>query len=107
MLSIPLEIISFQSEYQENVIRSIIEDVKNGRNGNPDVLCNEAVKFGGFVRYLDGVCKDEDGGGGYEFISSGHYVNVIGRDDDGGGGGDDDDDDDGNFDGKKKNLQLK
>ena len=44
---VPLEILSMQKEYFEKVVSYTIAEVK-GRTPNPDVMCNNHVKFGLF-----------------------------------------------------------
>jgi tRNA-specific 2-thiouridylase len=67
-----LEIVPFQKEYWERIVRYTIDEVKKGHTPNPDVLCNTRVKFGAFYEYLmarnDNVPFDK--------IASGHYAQV-------------------------------
>lgn len=65
--NIPLEIVPLQTEYWESVIKYTIDEIKTGRTPNPDILCNNWVKFGKFTEKIDS---------GYEKIASGHYANV-------------------------------
>lgn len=69
-VSVPLEVIPFQKEYWERIVRYTLDEVKAGRTPNPDVLCNTRVKFGAFYEYLltrpDGISFDK--------IASGHYA---------------------------------
>jgi tRNA-specific 2-thiouridylase len=62
---VPLEVIPFQKEYQENIVRYVIDEVRAGRTPNPDILCNSRIKFGAFC---DAVGED------FDFIATGHYA---------------------------------
>lgn len=71
-LDVPLKIISLQKEYHEQVVSYTVNEVKQGRTPNPDILCNSLVKFGAFYDLI-----------GHEFdkIATGHYACV--REEDG------------------------
>ncbi len=64
---IPLQVISFQKEYHDKIVSYTIEETKAGRTPNPDVLCNQQVKFGIFYDEI----KDE-----FEKIATGHYAQL-------------------------------
>jgi len=64
---VPLEVVSFQRDYWNNVIAHTIAEIRAGRTPNPDILCNQRVKFGAFASY---VSND------FEFIASGHYARL-------------------------------
>lgn len=66
-LQVPLEIISFQKEYSQIVVAYTLSEVKAGRTPNPDVLCNQYIKFGAFYSAI----SDE-----YEYVATGHYAQV-------------------------------
>lgn len=66
-LNIPLEIISLQHEYWENVVTYAITEIKEGRTPNPDIFCNSLIKFGQFYDKIDNS---------FEKVASGHYANV-------------------------------
>ncbi|MDR3646660.1 MAG: tRNA 2-thiouridine(34) synthase MnmA [Candidatus Babeliales bacterium] len=67
-LEVPLEVISFQKEYWDQVVSYTVSEVKAGRTPNPDVLCNTRVKFGAFYSALNGR--------GFDKIATGHYAQV-------------------------------
>ncbi|MFA5820639.1 MAG: tRNA 2-thiouridine(34) synthase MnmA [Candidatus Gracilibacteria bacterium] len=67
-LKIPLKIVPLQKEYFDTVVKYTIREVKAGRTPNPDIMCNNAVKFGLFVKKI---------GPSFEKISTGHYAQVI------------------------------
>lgn len=66
-LSVPLEIVSLQEEYKNEVVAYTITQVKAGRTPNPDILCNQRIKFGLF---LDTINER------FEKIASGHYAQM-------------------------------
>src|SRR4029078_6283519 len=47
-LDIPFEVISLQDEYHDKVVSYTISEILEGRTPNPDVLCNQFIKFGIF-----------------------------------------------------------
>lgn len=67
-LKVPLEVVSLQKEYWDQVVSYTVAQVKVGRTPNPDVLCNSKVKFGVFYSALQGR--------GFDKIASGHYAQV-------------------------------
>lgn len=66
-LDVPLEIIPLQQEYWDHVVSYTIAQVKAGRTPNPDVFCNQKVKFGFFLQKIDPS---------YEKIATGHYAQL-------------------------------
>jgi tRNA (5-methylaminomethyl-2-thiouridylate)-methyltransferase len=70
-LDVPLKIINLQKEYHDRVVTHTIAQVKAGRTPNPDVLCNEHIKFGLFFEVI------EDS---FEKVATGHYAQVEEKD---------------------------
>jgi len=66
-LRVPLEIVSFQDEYNKLIVSYVIGETKAGRTPNPDVLCNKQIKFGAFLDYI---------GSSFDKVASGHYAQV-------------------------------
>jgi len=66
-LSIPLEIVSFQHEYNQRIVSYVISETRAGRTPNPDILCNKQIKFGAFLDHI---------GHSFDKIASGHYAQV-------------------------------
>ncbi len=64
---VPLEVVPMQTEYWDSVIKYTIEEIEAGRTPNPDMLCNNWVKFGQFVDKIDPS---------FEKVASGHYASV-------------------------------
>jgi tRNA (5-methylaminomethyl-2-thiouridylate)-methyltransferase len=69
---IPLEVVPLQKEYFETVVKYAIDEVKNGRTPNPDIMCNNFIKFGLFLKKID-LSK-------FDKIASGHYAQIIEKD---------------------------
>lgn len=65
--AVPLEVVSMQQAYWSKVVAYTIAEVQAGRTPNPDVLCNQHVKFGAFYDYI----SDE-----YDYVATGHYAQV-------------------------------
>jgi len=65
--NVPLEVVSMQHAYWQKVVGYTIAQVQAGRTPNPDVLCNQQVKFGAFYDYI---------GDAYDFIATGHYAQI-------------------------------
>jgi tRNA (5-methylaminomethyl-2-thiouridylate)-methyltransferase len=70
-LEVPLRVVSLQKEYWERVVSYTINQVKAGLTPNPDVLCNQQVKFGAFYD----VIGDE-----FDKVATGHYAQVAEKD---------------------------
>src|ERR1700733_11400652 len=70
-LEVPLEVVSLQKEYKDEVVAHTIVQVKAGRTPNPDILCNQRIKFGLFLDKIDPS---------FVKIASGHYAQVRQKD---------------------------
>lgn len=68
-LEIPFLTCDAEEAYKNNVADYFISEYLAGRTPNPDVMCNQEVKFGAF---LDFAIKK-----GADFIATGHYVQKI------------------------------
>lgn len=66
-LDVPLEIISMQQVYHERVVGYMLSEIEQGRTPNPDVLCNQQVKFGAFYQAIDPS---------FEYVATGHYAQI-------------------------------
>lgn len=65
-LGIPFKVYDFQSEYKQKVVDYMIGEYRAGRTPNPDVMCNQEVKF---KLFLEAALAD-----GAEKIATGHYA---------------------------------
>jgi len=66
-INVPLEVISMQKEYWDQVVNYAIAEAKAGRTPNPDVLCNQQIKFGQFYERINDS---------FEKVATGHYAQV-------------------------------
>jgi len=67
-LGIPFEVWNFETDYRQRVMEVFFKEYQAGRTPNPDVLCNQEIKFGLFLkRALDK---------GFDAIATGHYARV-------------------------------
>ena len=67
-LDIPFKVFDFQKEYRQQVVGYMIAEYQAGRTPNPDVMCNQEIKFDLFLRtaLADGA----------DMIATGHYARV-------------------------------
>ncbi len=65
-LNIPIVRWNFTKEYKRDVLDYMYREYKAGRTPNPDVLCNQFVKFGAWLK----KAKVE----GFDFLATGHYA---------------------------------
>ncbi len=65
-LGIPFKMYDFQKEYKQKVVDYMIDEYKAGRTPNPDIMCNQEVKF---KLFLNTAFED-----GAEMIATGHYA---------------------------------
>ncbi len=70
-LGIPFKIYDFQKEYKQKVVDYMIDEFKAGRTPNPDIMCNQEVKFKLFLK-----TALEDGA---DMIATGHYARIAGN----------------------------
>ena len=67
-LDLPLHTVNFTEEYRSLVFSHFLEEEKSGRTPNPDILCNQEIKFNIFLDYA--LSLDAD------FIATGHYAKI-------------------------------
>lgn len=67
-LDIPFYTVNFEKEYWDRVFSYFLEELKNGRTPNPDVMCNQEIKFNAFLDYALKLEAD--------YIAMGHYARV-------------------------------
>ncbi|MDR0397601.1 MAG: tRNA 2-thiouridine(34) synthase MnmA, partial [Candidatus Nomurabacteria bacterium] len=67
-LSIDFRVFDFEREYKQRVVDYMVTEYKAGRTPNPDIMCNQEVKFKLFFE----VAQAE----GADFIATGHYARV-------------------------------
>ncbi|MDB5186201.1 MAG: mnmA [Candidatus Saccharibacteria bacterium] len=65
-LGIDFKLYDFETEYRQKVVDYMIDEYKAGRTPNPDVMCNQEVKF---KLFLNAALSD-----GADMIATGHYA---------------------------------
>jgi len=65
-LGIEFKVYDFEKEYKQKVVEYMIEEYQAGRTPNPDIMCNQEVKF---KLFLDAALED-----GADMIATGHYA---------------------------------
>jgi len=68
-LGIKLHTINFSSDYWDDVFEHFLKEHKKGRTPNPDVLCNQKIKFKVFLDYALSLGADK--------IATGHYAQIV------------------------------
>ncbi len=67
-LSIPHYVINLRREFEELVIDRFVSEYRSGRTPNPCVLCNQHIKFSGFMRTALAL--------GADAVATGHYAAI-------------------------------
>ena len=68
-LGIDFKVFDFENEYKQKVVDYMIEEYRLGRTPNPDIMCNQEVKF---KIFLETALED-----GADLIATGHYARVA------------------------------
>ena len=68
-LGIDLDVWDCEAEYKSTVVDYLVDAYAHGLTPNPDVMCNQTVKFGTFARraFAEGA----------DFVATGHYARVT------------------------------
>lgn len=67
-LGIPFKLYDFETEYRQRVVDYMVESYQQGLTPNPDIMCNQEIKF---KLFLDTALSD-----GADMIATGHYARV-------------------------------
>jgi tRNA-specific 2-thiouridylase len=67
-LGIPFKTFDFQAQYRQKVVDYMVAEYRAGRTPNPDVMCNQEIKF---KLFLEAALED-----GADLIATGHYARV-------------------------------
>jgi tRNA-uridine 2-sulfurtransferase len=67
-LEIPFQVLDFKKTYKDKVVENFFAEYAAGRTPNPDVLCNQEIKFGLFYDWAMAE--------GFDFIATGHYAKI-------------------------------
>src|SRR5690606_1522940 len=65
-LGIDFKVFDFEKEYKQKVVNYMIDEYKLGRTPNPDIMCNQEVKF---KLFLEAALEDAA-----DMIATGHYA---------------------------------
>lgn len=68
-LDIPFTVFDFEAEYKRLVVDYMLAEYRAGRTPNPDIMCNQEVKF---RLFLDTALRE-----GADMIATGHYSRII------------------------------
>jgi tRNA-specific 2-thiouridylase len=67
-INIPFDMYDFEDEYFDRVVGYMLDSFRNGITPNPDIMCNQEIKF---KLFLD-TCLEN----GADYIATGHYARV-------------------------------
>jgi len=67
-LGIDFKVFDFEKQYKHKVVDYMISEYKKGHTPNPDIMCNQEVKF---KLFLETALED-----GADMIATGHYARV-------------------------------
>ncbi len=65
-LGIDFKVFDFEQEYKQKVVDYMIGEYRLGRTPNPDIMCNQEIKF---KLFLETALED-----GAEYVATGHYA---------------------------------
>jgi tRNA-uridine 2-sulfurtransferase len=68
-LDVPIQTLDFQKEYHTKVVDYIFDSYQKGLTPNPDILCNNEIKFKLFLDYAQKL--------GFAKIATGHYARIT------------------------------
>jgi tRNA-specific 2-thiouridylase len=72
-LGIPFTTLDLEAEYKREVVDYMVAAYKAGQTPNPDVMCNQHIKFGAFYNWARAQ--------GADIVATGHYAQVLRQDD--------------------------
>ncbi len=67
-LGIPFKLYDFEQHYREKVVEYMLDGYRAGITPNPDIMCNQEVKF---KLFLQAALAD-----GADYIATGHYARI-------------------------------
>lgn len=67
-LGIDFKMYDFETQYRDKVVQYMIDEYQAGRTPNPDIMCNQEVKF---KLFLETALED-----GADMIATGHYARI-------------------------------
>jgi tRNA-specific 2-thiouridylase len=70
-LDLDFEVWDFEADYKQKVVDYMLAEFQKGRTPNPDIMCNEQIKF---KLFYDRALQN-----GADFIATGHYARTDGQ----------------------------
>jgi len=67
-LKIPLTTVNFTEQYWHKVFQYMLDEYSAGRTPNPDIICNQEIKFKAFLQHALAS--------GAHYIATGHYAQI-------------------------------
>ena len=67
-LGIDFRVFDFETQYRQKVVDHMLDEYRAGRTPNPDIMCNQEVKFKLFL--------ETSLAAGADYIATGHYARV-------------------------------
>lgn len=67
-LGIPYYAVNFEKQYWDKVFTYFLDEYKEGRTPNPDVMCNKEIKFKAFLNHAISL--------GADYVATGHYAQL-------------------------------
>lgn len=72
-LGIEFKVYDFEKQYRQKVVDYMLTEYQAGRTPNPDIMCNQEIKF---KLFLDTALED-----GADLIATGHYARITTKND--------------------------
>ena len=69
-LGIDFKVFDFENQYKQKVVDYMLDEFKAGRTPNPDIMCNQEIKF----KLFYDLCREQ----GADYIATGHYAKTDG-----------------------------
>lgn len=70
-LGIDFKVFDFEKDYKQKVVDYMLDEFKKGRTPNPDIMCNQEIKF----KLFYDVAREQ----GADLIATGHYAKNDGE----------------------------
>lgn len=67
-LKIPFQTVNFAKDYWDNVFQQCLDEFVQGRTPNPDIWCNQYIKFDVFLQHALSLNAD--------YLATGHYARI-------------------------------
>lgn len=71
-LNIPFHLVNFSKQYWDHVFQFCLDEFVAGRTPNPDIGCNQFIKFDVFLKHALSL--------GADYLATGHYARIMGSD---------------------------